>query len=363
MINQPRLVALFLELVRIDSPSREEARIAEVIAKKLSALGVEPRIDSLHNVAAKIPGHGAGARRAPLFLNAHSDNVPPAQGIQPIVADGIIRSDGSTVLGADDLAGVAAILEALRSLREERADHIPLEIAITTQEEAGMHGAKNLDLAAFSAKEGVVIDGPGPVGIITCAAPSLNLIDARITGRAAHSGHAPEAGINALVTAVDALGKMKIGRIDPRTTTNIGILRAGSARNIVPETVEILGEVRSHSEVKLERETRALHKILEQSCRAHGAQLDWAVRSAYRRFELRRSDPLVQRVAHAVTAVGRAPRFERSMGGYDANIWNARGIKCVAISVGDEQNHTTNEYIPVAELVKTAELVERLARL
>ena len=228
MVNEQRLLATFLELVQIDSPSGQEQVIAGVIANKLQALGTAVRVDALFNVTAKIPGQGAGKRHRPLFLNAHSDNVAPARGIQPKLAGGLIVSDGTTVLGADDLAGVAAILETVQVLRENKLDHVPLEIAITTQEEVGMHGAKGLDLKGFHAKEGVVIDGPGPVGGITVAAPSLNLIDARIIGKAAHSGHAPEAGINALLAAVAAIGKMKLGRIDSQTTANIGILRGGS---------------------------------------------------------------------------------------------------------------------------------------
>jgi tripeptide aminopeptidase len=363
VINQERLVALFLELVRIDSPSREEARIARVVERKLSALGAQTRIDELSNVAAILPGRGVGAGKDPLFLNAHSDNVPPANSIRPRVQDGIIRSDGMTVLGADDLAGVAAILEAVHSRREEAAACLPLEIAITTQEEAGMYGAKGLSLSTFSARQGYVIDGPGPVGVITLAAPSVNLIDARIIGKGAHAGHAPEAGINALLAATAAIGKMQIGRVDARTTTNIGTLHSGSARNAVPASAELVAEVRSHSDCQLERETRNMVKQLEQSCKTYGAECQINVRRAYNHFEIGKSDPLVKRVVQALDELGRKPQFESSMGGYDANVWNERGIKCVALSVGDEQNHTTGEFIPVAELVKTAELVERLIAL
>lgn len=360
MINPDRLLATFLELVQIDSPSREEGPIAEVIANKLRALGASPRIDELQNVSAKIPGRGAGLHRPPLFLNAHSDNVSPARGIKPIVAGGLIVSDQTTVLGADDLAGVAAILETIETLLEQKLAHVPLEITITTQEEIGMHGAKALDLKGFQAKEGVVVDGPGPVGGIVFAAPSLNLIDAHIIGKAAHSGHAPEAGINALRAAADAISKMKIGRIDAQTTTNIGILRGGSARNAVPANVELVGEARSLSEPKLERATRNMQQALEQSCRAYGAKLELNVTCAYHHYELAQHDPLIERVKDALRAIGCKPRLQRSMGGYDANIWNQRGIKCVAVSVGDELNHTTSEFIPVRELFKTAELVERL---
>lgn len=361
MINQDRLVNTFLELVQIDSPSGGEQAIAEFIAQQLRELGAETRLDALCNVIAKVPGRGAGATRKPLFLNAHTDNVAPARGIKPVVGGGQIASDGSTVLGADDLAGVAAILEAVRALAEDDSKHVPLEIAITTQEEVGLVGAKGVDLADFQAKEGLVLDGHGAVGAITLATPTHNLIEVTLTGKAAHSAVAPEAGINAIKVAADAISQLKLGRIDAETTTNIGIIRGGTARNIVPEKVELVGEARSRNTRKLERATRTMKLAFEKAARQHHAQLEFRATRAYNRYQFSRSDRLVKRVAKALQRIGRKPRFESTLGGSDANIWNAKGIKCVVVSVGYEQMHTTSEYIPIQELVKAAELVEALA--
>ncbi len=360
MINEQRLVQTFLDLVQIDSPSGDESAIAEFVAARLRRLGADAHVDSLFNVTAKIPGRGVGEKTKPLFFNAHMDNVAPARGIKPIVAGGQIASDGTTVLGADDLAGVAAILEGVQSLVEDGKKHLPLEIAITSQEELGLVGAKGLDLASFQAKEGVVLDGGGPVGSITLAAPTHNLLEVTITGKAAHSAM-PEGGVNALTLAAHALTQAKVGKLDKDTTANFGIVRGGNARNIVPEKIELVGEVRSRNVNKLERATRQIKTAFEKALKGSGAQLDFRVARAYNQYEFGKNDKLVQRVATALKKIGRTPQYRATMGGSDANIWNAKGIKCVVTSVGYEQIHTTSEYIPIAELVKTAELVETLA--
>jgi len=359
MINEQRLVQTFLELVQIDSPSGDEQAIAECVAEKFRALGAQVKIDALYNVLARVPGRGVKQGAKPLFLNAHTDNVAPARGIKPIVAGGQIASDGTTVLGADDLAGVAAILEAVASLAENNKRHPPLEIAITAQEELGLVGAKGLDLD-LQAREGIVLDAGGPVGGIVLASPTHNLIEITIKGKAAHSAR-PEGSINALKIAAAAIAKTKLGKLDRDSTCNFGIVRAGTARNIVPDKAEIVGEVRSRNTRKLDAHTRALKRVFDQVVRGTGAKMEFRVTRAYNRYEFKKSDRLVQRVAKALKQLGRAPRYEMTMGGSDANIWNTKGIKTVVVSVGYEEIHTTSEYLPVAELVKAAELVETLA--
>ncbi len=356
MINQDRLVNTFLELVRIDAPSGGEKQAAEYVAAKLRALGLEPRIDGLYNVTARLDGKGR-----PLLLNAHTDRVEPGRGVKPLVKDGVIRTDGSTILGADDMAGVAAILEGLESLTEDNAPHVPLEIAITVQEELGLVGAKGLDLSQFKAKEAVVLDSHGPVGEIIIGSPTHNVIDVAIIGRAAHSGTQPENGIDALRVAAKAISKMKLGRIDKETTANFGMIRGGSARNIVPEKVELTGEARSRNPKKVERQTRAMRQALEKAAREVGAKVDFRVERAYNQYKHRKGDSAVKRVANALKKIGVKPRYAYTGGGSDANILNAKHIKAVVTSIGCEEIHTPAEHIPVGELVKAAELVAALA--
>ncbi len=356
MINQERLVNTLLELVRIDAPSGGEQRIAEHIAAKFTAMGILVQSDSLYNLTAKLDGRGK-----PLFLNAHTDRVEPGMGVRPLVENGRIRSDGTTVLAADDLAGVVAILEGVQSIVEAGTAHLPLEIAITTQEEIGLVGAKGLDLSQFKAKEGVVFDGHGPIGEITLASPSHNLINATIIGKAAHSGVAPEQGIDAIRIAARAISKMKLGRIDKETSANVGTIKGGSARNIVPERVELAAEARSRNPRKLERQTRAMKQALERAAKPYAAKVDIKVERAYNQYKFAKRDPVVKRLAEAIRRVGREPRYGVTGGGSDANIFNAKRLKCIVTSVGYEKIHTTGEYIPIAELAKAAELVVALA--
>jgi tripeptide aminopeptidase len=224
----------------------------------------------------------------------------------------------------------------------------------------GLVGAKGVDLSGLKAKEGVVLDGGGPVGSITLAAPTHNLLEVSVTGKAAHSAM-PEHGVNALNLVAHALTRTRVGKLDRDTTANFGIIRGGNARNIVPERVELVGEVRSRSDKKLERHTRRIRTNFEKSLRGSGAELDFRITRAYNRYEFGKNDRLVKRVARALKRIGRLPTYRATMGGSDANIWNAKGIKAVVVSVGYEQIHTSDEFIPIAELVKAAELVETLA--
>jgi tripeptide aminopeptidase len=356
VISQDRLVNTFMDLVRIDSPTGGEKMVAEFVAVRLRTLGLEPKIDGLFNVTAFLPGTGE-----PFLLNAHTDSVAPCLGIKPRVDGAVIRSDGSTILGADDRAGVAAILEALAVMREQSSPHRPLEIAITSQEETGLVGAKGLDLSVFKAKLGACLDSHGAVGTIIVQSPTHNLIDATITGRAAHAGIEPEKGISTIVVAAEAIAAMKLGRIDADTTANIGILQGGVARNIVAAECKLVGETRSQKQAKLNRQTNSMVRALKQAAKKHRALADVQVTRAYDQFRFTKRDLVVQQVSAAVKRIGRTVALESSGGGSDANVFNAHRIAVVPVGIGYEKIHTTDEFIPILELVKTAQLVVELA--
>ncbi len=359
MINQQRLVNTFADLVRIDSPSRGEEKVAEMVATRLRALGLNPRQDALHNVVALLDGAGE-----PLLLNAHTDSVQPCAGIRPLVDEqrGVIHSDGTTILGADDRAGVAAILEALQVIQEQRIPHRPLDVVFTVQEEIGLFGAQGLDMQPLRAKMGVVLDSNGPVGTIIVQSPSHNQLTATITGQAAHAGVEPEKGISAILVAAEAIAAMPLGRIDEQTTANIGTIHGGTARNIVAAKCELVGEARSQRESKLNRQTNAMVRALERAAKRHHAQVDVRVTRAYNQFRFKPRDEVVRRIGDALERVGRTPKLEASGGGSDANVFNAHGIAAVPVSVGYQKIHTTDEFVPIEELVKSAQLVVELAR-
>lgn len=372
MIDRERLLANFLELIQIDSPSDEEGKIAQHVLARLRDLGLEASIDATGNVIARLAGEGESLRTlspyertelgrrvgrefATILLNAHLDNVMPCVGVVSIVADGVVRSDGRTVLGADDKAGVAVILEVLQAIRE--LPHPPLEVALTVQEETGLRGAKGLDFAQLQAKMGISLDTEGSIGSIVVSAPSHNSISAVVHGKAAHAGTHPEEGINAILVAAEAIAQMPLGRIDFETTANIGVIKGGRATNIVPDRVEVRGEARSRDEGKLRSQTDKMVKALQDAAGRRGATVDVEVEREYSTFNLGEGDEIVQRVIVAARFIGLEPELVASGGGSDANIFNAHGIRMVNVSTGMEKVHTTEEHIAVADMVKCAELV------
>ena len=352
MIQSDRLLNTFLALVGIDSPSGEEGRIAEYLVRQFKQMGLDAEVDCIGNVIARMDGLGE-----PLLLNAHMDNVTPCKGVKPVVAEGVVRSDGTTVLGGDDKAGVAVILETLRVVIEQGLPHPPLEVVITVQEEVGLRGAKALDMGKLRAKLGIGLDGGNERGAIIIAAPSQNYLSAVIHGRASHAGACPEDGISAIVTASEAITQMQLGRIDSETTANIGTIHGGRATNIIPDRVELRGEARSRNEDKLSSQTNAMADALRSAASKYGGSVDVEVERAYTGYALTESDRIVRLVSLAMRSLGLEPKLVTAGAGFDANVFNAGGIQVVNVSVGEDRVHTAEERVALSDMVCGAELV------
>lgn len=357
LVNEDRVLFTFLDLVQTDHRSGAEQVLAQRIVTRLRALGLKAGTDKSGNVIAHLAGEGT-----PILLNAHLDSVDPCTGVVPVVEGGIIRSDGRTVLGADDLSGVAAILEALQVVAEKKIRHRPVEVVLTVEEETGLGGSKNLNYAEIKAQMGIALDASGPFGAIIIAAPSHNMFSATVLGKAAHAGVAPEEGISAIRVAAEAIARMPLGRIDAETTANIGLIRGGIATNIVADRVELEGEARSRDERKLRQQITAMNDALEAAARAYGAEVKVQTQRAYNGFTLSAEDDIVRLAAEAVRAVGVAPRLEASGGGSDINIFNAHGIACTNLSTGMMHAHTTEEWIAVEDLLRCSRAVLHLIR-
>jgi tripeptide aminopeptidase len=221
----------------------------------------------------------------------------------------------------------------------------------------GLVGAKALDKGELQAQLGISLDAGGPRGTIVVSAPTQDSISAVIHGKAAHAGSAPEKGINAILVTAEALCKMPLGRIDLETTANIGIIKGGTARNVVPDRVELVGEARSRQVDKLEAQSAQMIAALEGSAERHGARAEVQVERAYEGYTLSESDPVVRHIANACRAVGVEPTFVPSGGGSDANIYNAHGMRVANLSVGMDNVHTTEERVAVADMVTAAEIL------
>ncbi len=358
MINQDRLINTFLELVRIDSPSEQEAEIGRYLAARLQALGLETAFDDIGNLIGLLDGVGDDW----LLLSAHMDTVGTDTGIEPVIRDGVIYSAGDTILGGDDKSGVAAILEVLTTLSEQELSHPPLEVVISVGEELGLYGARHLDTSQLKARQGVILDAGGPTGHLVIAAPGQDSLVFTVHGVSSHAGSEPEKGINAIRVASEAIAAMPLGRIDFETTSNIGIIQGGTARNIVPDRVRVVGEARSRDPQKLETLTAMILDAFNAAAARHNTRVDCDVTRAYDAYRLSEQTPIVQATSAAARELGHDVMLRSSGGGTDGNIYNAAGIACVVISTGMEDVHTSSEHIAVADMVAGTELLMAVVR-
>lgn len=367
MINQERLLQEFMELVQVDSETKYEAEICRVLKQKLMDLG----LDVFEDDSQKVTGHGSGnliaflkgnADAPCIYFTSHMDTVTPGKGIKPSVQDGFVVSDGTTILGSDDKAGLAAILEGIRVLKEQQIPHGDIQLVITAGEESGLVGAKALDPQHLKAEFGFAFDSTGPVGDIIVSAPTQAKVKATIYGKSAHAGVNPEDGISAIQVASKAISKMPLGRIDSETTANIGRFEGGGATNIVCDRVDIFAEARSLVPHKMEAQVQAMKEAFETTAAEYNTTADVEIAVMYPGFKYSAEDLVVQVAMEAVKRIERQPQLLSSGGGSDANVIAGHGIPTVNLAIGYQHIHTKQERMPIEELNKTAELFVAIAQ-
>lgn len=362
MVNEERLVREFLELVQVDSETKHEEKIAKVLKQKFQALGLEVYEDQSKNQT----GHGAGnlictlkgtTEGTPIYFTSHMDTVTPGNGVKPSIQDGYVVTDGTTILGADDKAGLSVMFEALRLLQEQNIEHGTIQFVITVGEESGLQGAKHLESNRLIAKYGYALDSDGEVGEIVVAAPTQAKMKVEILGKTAHAGVEPEKGVSSITVAAKAIAKMPLGRIDEETTANIGRFAGGRATNIVCDYVEILAEARSLTEEKMSKQVQLMKDIFEETATKMGAQANVHTEVMYPGFSYKDGDEVVEVAKRAAEMIGRTPKLVKSGGGSDANVIAGYGVPTVNLAIGYEQIHTVHEKMPIKELVKATEMV------
>ncbi len=355
MINKKRLINTFLELVKIDSPSEDEEKMALAVSEKLKKLGAKVKRDSFGNVIGQFDGKGT-----PLMLNAHLDTVEPGRNIKPIVTEDTIKTDGSTVLGSDPKAGVSIILEALTTIREAKTDHPPLDIVFTREEETSLGGAINLDYSLLRAKEGIVFDGDEEVWKIFISSPTYYAIDATITGRSAHAGVEPEKGLSAIMIAAEILTQFPQGRIDKETTANIGLISGGSVRNAVPETVTLEGEIRSRNPKTLKKILAEVEKAFKDARKKYPqAAIELQLLKDFEGFVVPKNHSLIKRATSVLKQLKLPAELKDSGGGSDANIFFTHGIDVIIVGTGVYDAHTTRENLVISQMVEAANFCEQ----
>lgn len=362
MINKERLIETFMDYVKIDSETKNEKAISERIAKDIKDLGFKVYVD---NSGEKAESNGnnvycflEGTKDLePILFSAHMDTVTPGIGIEPYIDGEYIKSKGDTILGGDDKSGIAAIIEALRVIKENKLPHGPIEVVFSICEEGGLLGAKYVELDKLKSKKAVILDSGNSPSNIVIEAPGQNNIHAKVFGKPSHAGGNPEDGISAIMVLAEAVTNMKLLRIDEETTANIGTFKAVGVTNIVSPYAEMIAEARSRSSEKLKQQTDHMIECLENACNKYGAKLECNVAEKYSSFALDPKDELVEMVVKICENMGMTVKKIASGGGSDANIYNKNGIKSINIGTGMELAHTTDERLCIEDFVSVAKVV------
>lgn len=371
MINKERLKNLLIELIKIDSLSRKEYNIAIRLKRELEELGATVAFDDAGEKVGGTVGNliahfnGTASNTQPLLLSAHMDTVVPGEGVKPVLDGDILRSDGTTVLGGDDKSGLAIICETLRVIRENGIPCADTDVVFTICEEAGLIGAKCFDVSRLRARMGLVLDSDS-VGFLFTKAPAANRMEFRVRGLEAHAGVCPEKGINAIQVAAEGIARMRLGRIDHETTANIGLIEGGFAVNIVPNTVVLKGEARSHNPAQLDRQTQHMRQCLEEAAARHHLELDGKRYQAaveakidrdYDRMDVPDGAPIVQLVRSAARNLNCDLKTTATGGGCDANVFNQKGLQVANLATGMREIHTVNEWLDLNDLYLCASMV------
>jgi tripeptide aminopeptidase len=368
--ERERLVADFVRLCEIESPSGDERAMADAVTQELRGLGLDVEEDDTAaetgagagNVLARLPGPDDAPT---IMLCAHLDTVPLAGPVQVQRADGVLTNRHEAILGADNKAAVATVLGAARRLAKDGSP-ATLELLFTTSEERALRGAKAFDRGRSSADYGFVFDHASPIGEVVVSSPTYYRLAASFRGQAAHAGIRPEAGANAIAAAAAAIARMEIGRIDDETTANVGRIDGGTAANVVAERCDVELEARSLDDARAGEVVSELVDACAEAASDGHCDLDTSVERLFRGYRLTRTAPAVEIAAAALEACGIEPVYITTGGGSDANALISAGLPVVNLANGTERNHQPDESVTEDALEKmldvTLAIVAQAAR-
>lgn len=362
-MNTDYLIKLFLEIAKIDALSGNEKPLADFIKSFLSRYKYnvtedDSRSYSNSNTSNLICKVGNGGD---FIMTAHMDTARPTKYIKPKVLDDKIVSSGDTVLGVDNRAGVSVLLFMLEKIAKEKIAVKDFTVVFTTCEETTLYGSKYLGLNG-DIKYGFVFDSgyrPGNFIYSACGAMGFKI---KVFGKAAHSGISPEKGINSLLIASKAISNLPLGRIDDESTMNIGILKGGSAVNVIPEVTELDGEVRSFNVNKVEEYFKITLDVFKKEADALGGKLEVNSFWDFKPYTISESSYVFEETVRVLKKVGLEATPKVSLGGSDANSLNEKGIQSVNLGIGAQNPHSNDEFIYIEDLVKSAEIALELVK-
>jgi tripeptide aminopeptidase len=358
-----RLHERFTRLCETRSPTGSEREIADSVAAELRALGAEVAEDGASgparagagNLLARIPGRGD----AWVMFCAHLDTVPHEGPIDVVFEDGVFRSAGDTILGADNKAAVAVVME-LAARHAAEPPPAGIELLLTVAEEDGLRGAHAFDTATLRAPAGFVIDHATPIGEVVTAAPTYQRVAADFEGTEAHAGIRPEEGHNAIAAAAAAIGAMPLGRLDDETTANVGVIEGGLAGNVVPAHCRVEGEARSLESTRAAEVAGSMSEACAWGAGEHGCDAEVSVEEVFRGYRVPRSSPALALAEAGLRRAGVEPVRVATGGGSDANALVAKGFDCVLLANGTLDNHTSEERVAARELDRMLEICEAI---
>lgn len=347
MINVQRLINTFLDMVRISSESGAEDEFATYVISLGTQLGARSWQDAHGNVYLHLQSSGD-----PVMLNTHMDTVTPGQHVRPQVNNTYITSDGTTILGADSKAGIAAMIELLYVF--QNSSHPHLVFTFTRNEETGIPTAPYLQPLA---KTCLVPDRGTPLGEIIIQAPHAQVFETRITGKSAYATTNYDDGHHAIMAAAHLISQLPCGNFRPDSTSNIGIINGGTMTTSVPEICTFKGNCYSFDKTSLDYFFNQLQTKSQAVDQQFNTQTHTEFLESFPGFSLPSQAPLVTKTTNALRKAGLIPKFKKYRAVSNANHLNALGMQTVLISTGVEHQHTTEERIAITSLTQLTEIL------
>ena len=379
-LDQSAAVKLAMELMAVPGRSKQEGRIVELIRAKLLEAGVSPSNITIDKSTQEIPGGGdvgnlivnlSGTKKGPRrLLMAHLDTVPICVGCQPkLEGDVIFSTDPTTGLGGDNRAGVAVVLTAALELLKQKRHHPPITLFFPVQEEIGLYGARFVTANKLRSPELCFNWDGGDPGNVIIGATGDYAIEIEIDGLASHAGVHPERGINAIVIASLAISDLTengwhglIVKGKNRGTSNVGIVNAGEATNVVTPKLSLKAEARSHDPVFRKKIVEAYRKAFVKAAKSlksadgTSGKVTFNADLKYESFRLDPKEPIVSVAKKAVERIGLTPELCIGNGGLDANWMTAHGFPTVTLGCGQRDIHTVKEWLDVPNFLQGCQI-------